>query len=152
MLLAEYVRFILGEDGWLFAVAAGMTGLGQIAVGLKQLKDAKQQVDPALTMEFMMNRRAELLHGVHTILGKLVDPMFSPEVNLKGTNMREAFSGMKMNALWEFVSSMFPGAHLWKRNKTERFLTQHLIAPFPYFMRSTGTAASLGIHRLRSFW
>lgn len=71
----SYVLF-LTKMVWPIVSPAGMTELGPKANGSKSWKDAEQQVDFALLMAFMMDRRAENFHGGYIILGGYADPIF----------------------------------------------------------------------------
>lgn len=67
-------------------------------MGGKWFKGAEQQVDSALPTEFMKDRKAEIFHGGHTMVGGFVGPIFWPETTCKTAGMREGYTAMDTDA------------------------------------------------------
>lgn len=89
----------------MIAAAPGITEQYPEADWLKPWKDAEQQVNSALPIVFVMEKRAENFHGGFKIMPIFGDPKFSSEPIWKASGMREGFSEMQTTALWRFVSS-----------------------------------------------
>lgn len=76
-----------------------MPELGPKTDRSKPENDTDRQVDFALPMAFMMNRRSELFHRSYTILAGFGDPIFLQDPIWKAASMREGLTRMDTGAL-----------------------------------------------------
>lgn len=145
-------QFLQKTDGlflkkvvWLFSGGTAMTELGPKPYESRKWKDPKPQEGSALPMKFSIDRRAELFQKGCTVSVGFCRPKVLPEPIRKAAGMSEEFPGMEMSALWEFVSSIFPGNATLEEEWNRMLWNEIFNSTIPILTRRTGTSASLGI-------